>query len=679
MSIAEPPRVVEPSETEPSRPVPPINPNKIVIAVHGIGNQFQFETVRSVAHGFCRFFGAPAAIPLGRFHPLADPAPQAFFPTFPPDPAFPCHQRIGFAEIYWADIPREVVRSGFILEGAQAWARTLVERIRLRNTMAQKAADLGRCEPPMTLSEADFVLLEDVLEEMIESVDVIDRICALARKANLFQFNLKELLADFLGDVQIVTEFQEYRCRMLDQFSKVMRNLEQSDPNAELYLVAHSEGTVVTLLGLLEGLTAEPMPGWVKQVRGLMTIGSPLNKHLILWPELWTRFALPPQIAGPPKWLRADFLGDDKHRIRWQNYYDYGDPIAFQLDRTRELLRIYGLDYVFDFPESNDFGFARYPFPGKAHVDYWNDEGVFGHFILDVVEPACEPQPEFKERVESFRKPPESRFGPRIVSYILPYPIAFTLLFLGVYLMYRSVVVCVDAAYYEKLPPWTIARNVFGISGLLAGLTLLARVPRLARAGLVLGLSMLAAFILMVVYAVSVDGYIRQALAAPILRTLGQRKAAEAIEPTHGLGVLLQGNHGVLEQTLATLGLAVVLGVVVFAVSRVAPHIYSKSRWAWTAVFLRGVRPLLLLGGAAAAMLIAVYVMEEHNGQDVWPVFLSGAAFFYLWWLATLLFDLIFVWHRYIRRSTGMDRLGQLIPAGSYIHGEPTSGPSETA
>jgi phage-related tail protein len=33
----------------------------------------------------------------------------------------------------------------------------------------------------------------------------------------------------------------------------------------------------------------------------------------------------------------------------------------------------------------------------------------------------------------------------------------------------------------------------------------------------------------------------------------------------------------------------------------------------------------------------------------IWPVFLAGAAFLYLWWLSALTFDLTFVWHLYIR------------------------------
>ncbi|HEV7802908.1 MAG TPA: hypothetical protein VGP15_17660, partial [Burkholderiales bacterium] len=41
----------------------------------------------------------------------------------------------------------------------------------------------------------------------------------------------------------------------------------------------------------------------------------------------------------------------------------------------------------------------------------------------------------------------------------------------------------------------------------------------------------------------------------------------------------------------------------------------------------------------------------------VWPVLLAGALYLYLWWLATLVFDLAFVWQRYVRGSVVNDRL----------------------
>jgi hypothetical protein len=47
---------------------------------------------------------------------------------------------------------------------------------------------------------------------------------------------------------------------------------------------------------------------------------------------------------------------------------------------------------------------------------------------------------------------------------------------------------------------------------------------------------------------------------------------------------------------------------------------------------------------------------------SVWPVALAGLGFLYLWWLSTLLFDLAFVWHRYVRHSVTNDRLREWNP-----------------
>jgi hypothetical protein len=48
-------------------------------------------------------------------------------------------------------------------------------------------------------------------------------------------------------------------------------------------------------------------------------------------------------------------------------------------------------------------------------------------------------------------------------------------------------------------------------------------------------------------------------------------------------------------------------------------------------------------------------LLQAH--PHVWPVLLSGAIFLYLWWLAALLFDLAFVWQRYVRNSVANERL----------------------
>src|SRR4029077_18093959 len=67
----------------------------------------------------------------------------------------------------------------------------------------------------------------------------------------------------------------------------------------------------------------------------------------------------------------------------------------------------------------------------------------------------------------------------------------------------------------------------------------------------------------------------------------------------------------------------------------------------------RGARPLLISGGLLAAMLIFFraydFLPQDSTPKPFLLVVLSAAAFLYLWWLAIILFDLTFVWHRYIR------------------------------
>src|SRR5260221_5592285 len=41
---------------------------KLIVAVHGIGDQFRFATIQSVAHQIAKSCGTPISYPLGRFH-----------------------------------------------------------------------------------------------------------------------------------------------------------------------------------------------------------------------------------------------------------------------------------------------------------------------------------------------------------------------------------------------------------------------------------------------------------------------------------------------------------------------------------------------------------------------------------------------------------------------------------
>jgi hypothetical protein len=459
--------------------------SKVFVAVHGIGDQFQNQTVQTVAFQVCDYVGQPAAIPLGRFH-----SPGARVGVFLPEPGRDPELDCGFAEIYWAGVPRVPAAEKHTLEEPRKWARTLIERLRL-NSLAGRDPEARQVEKKERRADAR---VEELLQEAIQGVTVADRVCSLAERAGLFKINLKEILDAFLNDVQVVTEFEEYREQLLDIFNTLMNKIGQYFPASEIYIVAHSEGTVVSFMGLLMGLY-EKSP-WVGKVRGYMTIGSPLNKHVFFWPELFDQFRS--SHADPEM---------KKHPIPWKNYYDHGDPIAYELGLTREWLEKRGWAPYFRFTKADDKGFARYYFPGAAHNEYWTDDEVFGHFIQQVVDrpPDSAGEPAgprtWRDRLLGwFRRPPapaarkemilqpsrdEPYTGPvtrwfaALVSYPMPYFLASALLFLACFLLYSAVRGCLDPIGARFETPGEVFRNVLAMWGVIAGMSLLARIPAL--------------------------------------------------------------------------------------------------------------------------------------------------------------------------------------------------------
>ena len=392
---------------------------KLVVAVHGIGKQFRYATIQSVADRFGAYCDLRFGIPLGNFHPSPSGSVSALRVPDPPyPPKFP--QGLvdtGFAEIFWANIPGEAVKQQDTIEETKAWAKTVVERVR--------ALDCQKNSGPTV----NYEKTSAVVDEMIETIGVIENLLFIGQKAGVVKFDLQELLTDYLGDIQIVTEFADYRARILKEFHRLLQQLNQRHQPEEIHIVAHSEGTVVAFYGLLEAMStsAPPNSGWVEKVAGFMTIGSPIDKHLVMWPRMWDQF----QRATP---------NAPRRPIQWRNYFDFGDPVGFELDTAREWL-LEGQwmhsparpNDCFHFTNKHEFGFTRYPFPGKAHNDYWEDKAVFDHFISNVIDPPGpgedrEPKP-----------PPKTEFVPWAVSWIAPYLLCFALLLLGSYIIYKPV------------------------------------------------------------------------------------------------------------------------------------------------------------------------------------------------------------------------------------------------
>src|SRR5262245_28958984 len=80
--------------------MPPVS--KIVVAIHGIGDQYRNATIQSVVNIFSRCFKESVAVPLGGFYG-ADGKIEAYHLKSPPD-AKGVREDIGFVEVYWANI-----------------------------------------------------------------------------------------------------------------------------------------------------------------------------------------------------------------------------------------------------------------------------------------------------------------------------------------------------------------------------------------------------------------------------------------------------------------------------------------------------------------------------------------------------------------------------------------------
>jgi hypothetical protein len=578
---------------------------KIIVAIHGIGDQYRFATARSVINIFGRCFDQAVAVPLGSFYGV-DGTVQTFRLSAPPE-INPAIADIGFVEVYWADIPRRVQRRGYTIEETKAWARTVVERLRARYT-----EDLAGL-----LKKEDYASAAAVIEDMIDGIGVLGNLFFLAEKAGLFKFDFDNLLTAYVGDVQIVADFANYRERICRHFENILEQVHDNKEDADIYIVAHSEGTVIALMVLLRALCARtrnlpapgPPPRWIQKVRGLMTIGSPIDKHLALWIEMWDPVETP-DTARAPK--------DAEDRIAWRNYYDYGDPVGFKLDTLRDWFKDHGWHRFFEFEDKHDFGFTRYFLPGKSHNDYWNDPHVFGHFIRDVLKRS----PNLNG--EMFERPPPDRWLAKFSSYFTPYFLITLILYSAIYILYTTT-----KAYLGRREPWSCVIGQIGSIGcLLLGTTIAARIPCLTRATRWKWFSAGVFAIFALLYAV-----------------LSAEWFTNSCD-------LFNSNDGTIGRfiVLASISLAFVSVVLSIVSNR---HKAFLQRHPPLRLFARGMRPLLITGGLITVGLVGFWIWRtpDRPEKPFWPLVVAGAAFIYLWWLAALLFDLAFTWHRYVRHA----------------------------
>ena len=597
---------------------------KIIVAIHGVGSQLRSSTIRSVARRFGDRSRPPLPVmPLGYFNIAEGSRVRWSRLDAKPNDVL---AQIGFAEVYWADIPSQIVKANDTLEETKAWGRTVVSR-------AESVYE--RSVPNRHLTRQDFQLGIGVVEEIIETIDVLENLLWVTAKAGVFKFEIGELLHNYIDDVQIVTDFPYYREKILYRFhsalAAIVATYRETYPEhtPEVYLVAHSEGTVISLLGLLQALSGQVIQdqedpaksvdtSWVTFVRGFMTIGSPIDKHISLWPNLWDGF----DMTSHTEESGAVVLTTDNQapvrlpcKIKWRNYFDFGDPIGFKLEGAVDLLKAKRCEAFQFVTDEHDFGFSRSWMPGKAHNDYWDDADVFGHFIEDVV-------------IGSGKAaPPANRRFASAVSKCIPYIATILLHLIAVFVLYKAITVTSDRAFASEIV--SSARAIVALGALLASVTFAARIPRLVKPHGARWEIVSAIFLLIGAGCVAM-------LPNDVAEFLGERLPS--------LPFTLRLGDGAAAKTSLMTGVLLVVIIAGWLVPR-RPKL--------------GRRTLLGCGAALIAYIIAARLIADKNIPDlaVWPVMLAGLLFLYLWWLGILLFDLTFVWHRYVREAVFVQAL----------------------
>ncbi|MBK8038155.1 MAG: hypothetical protein IPK22_13645 [Verrucomicrobiaceae bacterium] len=615
--------------------------DKLIITVHGMGDQRRNDMAASVAGLMARTYirrkdsRQAVRLPSGLWegHTPANPVYDDAISFTPMEDDISDLAHMAFAEIHWADILRDTEKSGFRIEGSPPWAGSVVDRLRQRHDLASDFA------------EGSLSLGASVVEEVAETVKLLGNLLYLTDKAGIFTFDLGKITEQYLGDVQQVADFMYVRRRCLVRFKQRMRHLAKLFPAAKLHFVAHSEGSVMTLFTLLDALrlspTGKPRQGWVERVESLTTFGSPIDKHLILWPEMWGASAngeeafveriLDEKVAHETcarkhegcaacqsacdqcdkltaerrkqhaemkkKWVQFEAA----KKIRWRNYYDLADPVGYDLDTARQKLLLWGCD-AFDFKQNanvrHDHGFRRYPMAGKAHVDYFDDVELFRHIRDSAI------------LGNSATTPPGATKWGR-TSPLWPWVIVAAMHVAAVLVLNKGMTAdAVELIQRTDFDGHAIANWLRSWPGIIACSLTLLGTTTLSRLNAVLNTS------------VSMSGLLFWA--ASLMIAFQFRGSASA-----GTACLL---------------LFVPSLLVLFA-GDVARHWSQNSGkspvWA--------LRWQMMAGGGALGVVV-LWLFRDKN-MSLTTAIGSGAGFLFLWWIASLLFDLIYVWQRYINRS----------------------------
>jgi hypothetical protein len=356
-----------------------------VVVVHGIGEQRPNETTLPVIQQFAAVRHGNRVqgntLTLGRLASQTTSQGWIEFDGIPstgaavPGAAWSAQattsgQNVRFVDFTWADITGAHHRD--VGETTKVWTEALIKRTELRQRTGW---------------------IRDVLKTLQRGALLIQAVLSL-RLSNLSD----QVFNQFLGDVEVYGNYPVSRGQAVRRFHDTMDRIhaqhtrEFPDRGVAYTIVAHSLGTVLSLDAILyahanaasrTSLTTSTSPGivhlpgygdasalpdteWVDHLESFVTLGSPIDKYLVLWPENYRHLRT-------TAWI--DPSRSSRH-IRHLNYADEQDPVGHNLDILQSTLPWQKI-----FENGEDILFVRYAIPGVAHVQYWNDYDLWQRII----------------------------------------------------------------------------------------------------------------------------------------------------------------------------------------------------------------------------------------------------------------------------------------------------------
>ncbi len=180
---------------------------------------------------------------------------------------------------------------------------------------------------------------------------------------------LRWAVTNFVGDVvayQVSPHSREVYDAVHDRVREALARLAQQAPDAPLFVVAHSLGSVIAAdhfydLGKGRRQAGTPLESG-RTLTGFYTLGSPIA----LWTQRDGDFARPLQIPArtSPDPVRAA-------AAEWINFYDADDVLAFPLKGLSP-----EWDQAVDEDRSVSVGTLLIGMSPVSHVAYWNDVAV---------------------------------------------------------------------------------------------------------------------------------------------------------------------------------------------------------------------------------------------------------------------------------------------------------------